>query len=241
MRRPLRNSDAILGHVASWGDRFPHFCELSPESRFCQSSQNQALFPVIRVLDLCSLPANGHPVPGWVNAAALKCVSLFGTRSAQSRPFCCLLARSPQGEPDVARFRCPLSGCRLNRCRSYPPSWMRSHQRPVVAAGGIADGRGLAVALALGAAGAWIGTRFLASEEVAIHALPEEIQGSGSRRMGATSERASRGFDVVSYRCQRARAPACRVRRDIPRKIYSGVLRDCFSYAIGQQNLSFMR
>lgn len=40
---------------------------------------------------------------------------------------------------------------------------------PVVAAGGIADGRGLAAALALGAAGVWIGTRFLASEEVAIH------------------------------------------------------------------------
>jgi len=40
---------------------------------------------------------------------------------------------------------------------------------PVIAAGGIADGRGLAGARALGASGAWIGTRFLASEEVAIH------------------------------------------------------------------------
>ena len=40
---------------------------------------------------------------------------------------------------------------------------------PVVAAGGIADGRGLAAALALGASGAWIGTRFLASDEVVVH------------------------------------------------------------------------
>ena len=40
---------------------------------------------------------------------------------------------------------------------------------PVVAAGGIADGRGVAAALALGAAGAWIGTRFLASQEATIH------------------------------------------------------------------------
>jgi nitronate monooxygenase/enoyl-[acyl-carrier protein] reductase II len=40
---------------------------------------------------------------------------------------------------------------------------------PVVAAGGIADGRGLAAVLALGAAGAWIGTRFLASEEAFVH------------------------------------------------------------------------
>ena len=43
---------------------------------------------------------------------------------------------------------------------------------PVVAAGGIADGRGLAAALALGAAGAWIGTRFLASNEAAMRARP---------------------------------------------------------------------
>lgn len=36
---------------------------------------------------------------------------------------------------------------------------------PVVAAGGIYDGRGLAAALALGAVGVWMGTRFIASEE----------------------------------------------------------------------------
>lgn len=40
---------------------------------------------------------------------------------------------------------------------------------PVIAAGGIADGRGLAAALALGAQAAWIGTRFLASAEAGIH------------------------------------------------------------------------
>jgi len=36
---------------------------------------------------------------------------------------------------------------------------------PVVAAGGIFDGRGLAAALALGAAGVWLGTRFIATPE----------------------------------------------------------------------------
>jgi enoyl-[acyl-carrier protein] reductase II len=36
---------------------------------------------------------------------------------------------------------------------------------PVLAAGGIVDGRGLAAVLMLGAAGAWCGTRFLASQE----------------------------------------------------------------------------
>jgi NAD(P)H-dependent flavin oxidoreductase YrpB (nitropropane dioxygenase family) len=38
-------------------------------------------------------------------------------------------------------------------------------ETPVVAAGGIADGRGVAAVLALGAAAAWVGTRFILSEE----------------------------------------------------------------------------
>jgi nitronate monooxygenase len=40
---------------------------------------------------------------------------------------------------------------------------------PVLAAGGIADGSGLAAALALGADGVWVGTRFVASEESEAH------------------------------------------------------------------------
>jgi nitronate monooxygenase len=40
---------------------------------------------------------------------------------------------------------------------------------PVAAAGGITDGRGLAAALALGAGAAWMGTRFVASEETPAH------------------------------------------------------------------------
>jgi nitronate monooxygenase len=40
---------------------------------------------------------------------------------------------------------------------------------PVVAAGGFADGRGLAAAMALGASGVWMGTRFSASTESLAH------------------------------------------------------------------------
>jgi enoyl-[acyl-carrier protein] reductase II len=40
---------------------------------------------------------------------------------------------------------------------------------PVLAGGGLADGRGLVAALALGAQGAWMGTRFIASAEARAH------------------------------------------------------------------------
>ena len=51
----------------------------------------------------------------------------------------------------------------------YRPALLGSGERQqaglVVAAGGIYDGRGLAAALALGAVGVWVGTRFVASTE----------------------------------------------------------------------------
>ena len=52
---------------------------------------------------------------------------------------------------------------------------------PVLAAGGIADSRGVAAALALGAAGVWVGTRFLAASEANIHPRYQErvLQAAG--------------------------------------------------------------
>jgi len=54
---------------------------------------------------------------------------------------------------------------------------------PVAAAGGIADGRGLAAALMLGAAGVLVGTRFYASQEAAGHGAAKQrlVAGSGDR------------------------------------------------------------
>jgi len=49
------------------------------------------------------------------------------------------------------------------------PQLVDSVDVPVVAAGGLADGRGLAASLALGATGVWMGTRFIATEEAHAH------------------------------------------------------------------------
>jgi len=64
---------------------------------------------------------------------------------------------------------------------------------PVVAAGGIADGRGLAAALALGAAGALIGTRFAASRE----SLWSEAMKARLIPAGGDDTEQTRVFDIV--------------------------------------------
>lgn len=46
---------------------------------------------------------------------------------------------------------------------------------PVIAAGGIADGRGIAASFMLGAQGVQVGTRFLASEECVVHPTYKEL------------------------------------------------------------------
>jgi nitronate monooxygenase len=64
---------------------------------------------------------------------------------------------------------------------------------PVVAAGGIADGRGLAAALTLGAAGILMGTRFAGSaESLWAQAMKDRLVGAGGDETEQT-----RIFDIV--------------------------------------------
>jgi nitronate monooxygenase len=64
---------------------------------------------------------------------------------------------------------------------------------PVVAAGGIADGRGLAAALALGAVGVLMGTRFTASRE----SLWDQAMKNATLAAGGDQTEQTRVFDVV--------------------------------------------
>lgn len=69
---------------------------------------------------------------------------------------------------------------------------------PVVAAGGIYDGRGLAAALSLGAVGVWMGTRFIASAEAhAAQTYKETVVGAGDT-------------DTTRTRCYSGKPMRCR-------------------------------
>jgi nitronate monooxygenase len=82
---------------------------------------------------------------------------------------------------------------------SLVPQIAASVRIPVVAAGGIADGRGIAAALALGAAGVQIGTAFLATHESGAPAAHKALLGTErartTRLTRAFSGRHARGIE----------------------------------------------
>ncbi|MBN9091424.1 MAG: nitronate monooxygenase [Reyranella sp.] len=81
---------------------------------------------------------------------------------------------------------------------------------PVVAAGGIADGRGLAAALSLGAAGVSMGTRFTATaESLWDQAMKEKAVASGGDQTAQT-----RVFDIVRGAAWPAIYPGRALRND---------------------------
>ncbi len=89
---------------------------------------------------------------------------------------------------------------------------------PVVAAGGIFDGRGLAAALALGADGVWIGTRFIATPEArAVTGYKDALL--GTREDGTVISRAYSGktMRVVSERVHPVLRGARRGAHPVPR------------------------
>ncbi|MDH0425438.1 NAD(P)H-dependent flavin oxidoreductase [Stutzerimonas stutzeri] len=62
------------------------------------------------------------------------------------------------------------------------PAAVRQLKIPVIASGGIGDGRGLAAALALGAQGVNMGTRFCATQEAPLHPNIKQALVDGSER-----------------------------------------------------------
>ena len=96
------------------------------------------------------------------------------------------------------RARRPAATARhARRCRWCRRSSIWRAANPVLAAGGIADGRGLAAALTLGAAGVVCGTAFYASVEGIAHpnAKKAVVAASGDDTERGTSVDVVRGMD----------------------------------------------
>jgi enoyl-[acyl-carrier protein] reductase II len=104
----------------------------------------------------------GVPPPHLVkkfHEAGLKVMNVSGTvrhaRSAEAGGLDAVVAQGTEAGGHTGR----VAGLALI------PQVVDAVKIPVVAAGSIVDGRGLAAALALGAQGVWMGTRFIASTE----------------------------------------------------------------------------
>ncbi|MGH7790384.1 MAG: NAD(P)H-dependent flavin oxidoreductase [Candidatus Binatia bacterium] len=99
------------------------------------------------------------PVVGRCHAGGVKVISMCGTvRHAQS---------AEAAGCDVVVAQGTEAGGHTGKVATMAlvPQTVDAVKIPVLAAGSIVDGRGLAAALALGAQGIWMGTRFIASHE----------------------------------------------------------------------------
>ncbi|MFC4987402.1 NAD(P)H-dependent flavin oxidoreductase [Saliphagus infecundisoli] len=76
-------------------------------------------------------------------------------------------------------------------------------ETPVIAAGEIADGRGIAAVLTLGAAGAWLGTRFVATNEAAAHEQYKQRITEATETETAHTELFDKGWPGTPHRTLR--------------------------------------
>lgn len=110
----------------------------------------------------------GKYIPAW-KEAGIKVIPVI--------PSVALAKRMERAGADAVVAEGTESGGHIgeNTTMCLVPQVVDALEIPVIAAGGIADGRGVAASFMLGAEGVQIGTRFLASEECQIHPTFKEL------------------------------------------------------------------
>lgn len=110
----------------------------------------------------------GKFIPAW-KEAGIKVIPVI--------PSVALAKRMERAGADAVVAEGTESGGHIgeNTTMCLVPQVVDALKIPVIAAGGIADGRGIAASFMLGAEGVQIGTRFLASEECQIHPTFKEL------------------------------------------------------------------
>ena len=104
------------------------------------------------------------PIIARAHSAAVTVMALVGTarqaRKVEASGVDVVIASGMEGGGHVGRVATLPLVCKV----------VDSVNIPVLAAGGLSDGRGLVAALAMGASGVWMGTRFIATDEARGHA-----------------------------------------------------------------------
>ncbi|MDE6775383.1 MAG: enoyl-[acyl-carrier-protein] reductase FabK [Ruminococcus sp.] len=110
----------------------------------------------------------GKYIPAW-KEAGIKVIPVI--------PSVALAKRMERAGADAVVAEGTESGGHIgeNTTMCLVPQVVDALEIPVIAAGGIADGRGMAASFMLGAEGVQLGTRFLASEECQIHGTFKEL------------------------------------------------------------------
>ncbi len=110
----------------------------------------------------------GKYIPAW-KEAGIKVIPVV--------PSVALAKRMERAGADAVVAEGTESGGHIgeNTTMCLVPQVVDALEIPVIAAGGIADGRGVAASFMLGAEGVQIGTRFLASDECQIHPTFKEL------------------------------------------------------------------
>lgn len=110
----------------------------------------------------------GKYIPAW-KGAGIKVIPVI--------PSVALARRMEKAGADAVVAEGTESGGHIgeNTTMCLVPQVADAVEIPVIAAGGIADGRGVAASFMLGAEGVQVGTRFLASEECQIHPTFKEL------------------------------------------------------------------
>ena len=110
----------------------------------------------------------GKYIPAW-KEAGIKVIPVI--------PSVALAKRMERAGADAVVAEGPESGGHIgeNTTMCLVPQTVDALSIPVIAAGGIADGRGIAASFMLGAEGVQVGTRFLASDEVQINPVYKQL------------------------------------------------------------------
>lgn len=136
-------------------------------------------------------PLKGAGCRILASATTVREAQLLAERGADA-----IIAQGWEAGGHRATFAVPYERAMIGTL-ALTPQVVDAVDRPVIAAGGIADGRGIAAALALGASGVQMGTAFLLAEEAATSELHR-------RAIGRSDDESTEVTAAVSGRPARA-------------------------------------